>query len=213
MKRGPYSSKRIFDLAVTLPAVLVLAPVMAVVAFLVRLKLGSPVIFWQQRPGCGGRPFMLLKFRSMTDARDADGGLLPDAQRMTPFGRMLRRTSLDELPELLNVLKGEMSLVGPRPLLMRYLPRYSPEQMRRHDTPPGITGLAQVSGRNNLSWEDKFALDVRYVDQCSVWLDIRILLMTVRAVAVAEGVSAPAHISSPEFMGTAAGGCGGKEGA
>ena len=213
MKRAPYPFKRMFDLAVTIPAVIVLAPVMAVVALLVRLKLGSPVIFWQQRPGLGGRPFMLLKFRTMTDARGADGGLLPDAQRMTPFGRMLRRTSLDELPELLNVLKGEMSLVGPRPLLMKYLPRYTPEQMRRHDTPPGLTGLAQVSGRNNLSWEDKFALDVQYVDQCSVWLDIRILVMTVRAVAVAEGVSAPSHISSPEFMGTAAGEGDGKEAA
>ena len=211
MKRTPYPGKRLFDLAVTVPAIIVLAPVMAVVALLVRLKLGSPVIFRQQRPGLGGRPFMLLKFRTMTDARGADGGLLPDAQRITPFGLMLRRTSLDELPELLNVLKGEMSLVGPRPLLMRYLPRYTPEQMRRHDTLPGLTGLAQVSGRNNLSWEDKFALDARYVDRCSLWLDIRILLMTVRAVAAAEGVSAPSHLSSPEFMGTAAGDRGGKE--
>ena len=196
--------KRFFDLALTIPALLLLAPVLLVVALLVRVRLGAPVLFRQARPGLGGRPFTLLKFRTMTDARDDAGALLPDEKRVHPFGQMLRRTSLDELPELLNVLKGEMSLVGPRPLLMRYLPRYSPEQMRRHDTLPGITGLAQVSGRNNLSWEEKFALDVEYVDRRSPWLDLKILLMTVRAVTAAEGVSAPSHFSSPEFMGTAA---------
>lgn len=194
--------KRLFDLALTIPALLLLAPVLLVVALLVRLKLGTPILFRHERPGLGGRPFTLLKFRTMTDARDNTGTLLPDEKRTHPFGQMLRRTSLDELPELLNVLKGDMSLVGPRPLLMEYLSRYTPEQMRRHDMLPGITGLAQVSGRNNLSWEEKFALDVQYVNQRSVWLDIKILLMTVRAVVVAEGVSAPSCFSAPRFMGT-----------
>ena len=194
--------KRCFDLSLTIPALLLLAPVMGVVALLVRRKLGAPVLFRQERPGLCGTPFQILKFRTLTDARDEHGQLLPDEQRTTPLGQWLRRTSLDELPELLNVLRGEMSLVGPRPLLMRYLPRYTPEQMRRHDVPPGITGLAQVSGRNNLSWEEKFALDVQYVDQHSLMLDARILFSTVRAVAFAEGVSAPQHFSAPEFMGT-----------
>jgi len=194
--------KRCFDLALTIPALLLLAPVMGVVALLVGRKLGAPVLFRQERPGLRGAPFQILKFRTLTDARGELGQLLPDEQRTTPFGQWLRRTSLDELPELLNVLKGEMSLVGPRPLLMRYLPRYTPEQMRRHDVPPGITGLAQVRGRNNLSWEEKFALDVQYVDQHSLMLDARILFATVRAVALAEGVSAPKHFSAPEFMGT-----------
>ena len=203
--------KRLFDLALTIPALLLLAPVLLVVALLVRVKLGTPVIFRQERPGLNGTPFILLKFRTMTDARDHAGALLPDEKRTHPFGQMLRRTSLDELPELLNVLKGEMSLVGPRPLLMRYLSRYTPEQMRRHDALPGITGLAQVSGRNNLSWEEKFALDVEYVDRRSLWLDVKILMMTVRAVTAAEGVCAPACFSAPEFMGTAAAERGGKE--
>ena len=211
MNRPLQRGKRLFDLALVLAALPVLAPVLLVVALLVRCRLGTPVLFRQERPGLGGKPFILLKFRTMTDARDAAGTLLPDEERMHPFGQMLRRTSLDELPELLNVLKGEMSLVGPRPLLMRYLPRYTPEQNRRHAVLPGITGLAQVSGRNNLSWDDKFAIDVQYVDQGSLWLDIKVLLLTVRAVIAADGVSAPAHFSSPEFMGTAAGGRGGKE--
>jgi lipopolysaccharide/colanic/teichoic acid biosynthesis glycosyltransferase len=196
--------KRCFDLALTIPALLLLAPVMGVVALLVRRRLGAPVLFRQERPGLRGVPFKILKFRTLTDARDEHGEWLPDEQRTTPFGQWLRRTSLDELPELLNVLKGEMSLVGPRPLLMRYLPRYTPEQRRRHDVPPGITGLAQVSGRNNLSWEEKFALDVEYVDGHSRWLDLQILARTVRAVVGGDGVSAPEHFSSPEFMGTAA---------
>jgi sugar transferase EpsL len=196
--------KRLFDLALTVPALLLLSPVMAAVALLVRLKLGSPVLFRQQRPGIDGRPFILLKFRTMTNARDASGELLPDEQRITRFGQRLRRTSLDELPELINVLRGEMSLVGPRPLLMSYLERYTREQMRRHDVLPGITGLAQVSGRNNLSWEEKFALDVRYVDHCSPWLDIEVLAMTIRAVLGGEGVSAPGFFSAPVFQGAAA---------
>ena len=196
--------KRCFDLALTIPALLLLAPVMGVVALLVRRRLGAPVLFRQERPGLRGAPFQILKFRTLTDARDERGAWLPDEQRTTLFGQWLRRTSLDELPEFLNVFKGEMSLVGPRPLLMRYLPRYSAEQMRRHDVPPGITGLAQVSGRNNLSWEEKFALDVEYVDGHSLWLDLQILGRTVRAVVDGDGVSAPEHFSSPEFMGTAA---------
>jgi sugar transferase EpsL len=196
--------KRLLDLALTVPALLLLSPVMAVVALLVRLNLGSPVLFRHQRPGFGGRPFTLLKFRTMTDARDANGELLPDEQRITQFGQTLRHTSLDELPELINVLTGDMSLVGPRPLLMSYLDRYTREQMRRHDALPGITGLAQVSGRNNLSWEEKFALDVWYVDHRSLWLDIKVLAMTVRAVLGGEGVSAPGSLSAPEFLGHAA---------
>jgi lipopolysaccharide/colanic/teichoic acid biosynthesis glycosyltransferase/glycosyltransferase involved in cell wall biosynthesis len=194
--------KRLFDLALTIPALLVLAPVMAVIAWLVRLNLGLPVLFRHQRPGAGGRPFLLLKFQTMTDARDANGELLPDEQRVTPLGRTLRRTSLDELPELVNVLKGNMSLVGPRPLMMSYLDRYTAEQMRRHEVLPGITGLAQVSGRNNLSWEEKFALDVWYVDHCSLWLDIKILVMTFRVVLGGEGVNPPSSFTAPEFMGT-----------
>jgi sugar transferase EpsL len=195
--------KRLFDLAVIIPALVILAPVFFLIALLVRIRLGSPVLFCQERPGLKGKPFVMLKFRTMTDARDEIGELLPDEERTHPFGLLLRRTSLDELPELLNVLKGEMSLVGPRPLLMRYLPRYTPEQMRRHDALPGITGLAQVNGRNNLPWDQKFVMDVAYVEQCSFWLDLKILLMTVCAVTAADGVSAPSHFSSPEFMGTA----------
>jgi sugar transferase EpsL len=195
--------KRLVDLALTVPALLLLSPVMGIVALLVRLKLGSPVLFRQQRPGMGGRPFILLKFRTMTNARVANGELLPDEQRITQFGQKLRHTSLDELPELINVLKGEMSLVGPRPLLMSYLDRYTREQMRRHDVLPGITGLAQVSGRNNLSWDEKFALDVWYVDHCSLWLDIKVLAMTVRAVLGGEGVSAPGFLTAPVFQGAA----------
>jgi sugar transferase EpsL len=196
--------KRLFDLAITVPALLLLSPVMAVVAFLVRMNFGSPVLFRHQRPGIGGRPFILLKFRTMTNARDANGELLPDEQRITRFGQRLRRTSLDELPELFNVLKGKMSLVGPRPLLMCYLDRYTREQMHRHDVLPGITGLAQVSGRNNLSWDKKFALDVWYVDHCSLWLDIEVLAMTIRAVLGGEGVSAPGFLSAPVFQGVPA---------
>jgi lipopolysaccharide/colanic/teichoic acid biosynthesis glycosyltransferase len=191
--------KRVFDLiAVVLTAPLWL-PVLAVVAALVRWKLGSPVFFRQQRPGYHERIFALIKFRTMTDARDAAGNLLSDAARLTPFGRWLRATSLDELPELLNVLRGEMSLVGPRPLLVEYLPRYSSEQRRRHDVLPGLTGWCQVNGRNALSWEQKFALDVWYVDHRTLWLDLKILFMTVGQVLFRKGISASDHATMPEF--------------
>jgi sugar transferase EpsL len=181
--------KRIFDLVVTVPLLILLSPVIAAVAVLVRLRLGSPVIFRQQRPGLDGAPFTILKFRTMTSERDANGALLPDEERITKLGRALRRTSLDEVLQLVNVVKGNMSLVGPRPLLMDYLERYTPHQKRRHELHPGITGLAQVSGRNSLSWEEKFALDVWYVDHCSAYLDLKILAMTVRAVLGGQGVS------------------------
>jgi sugar transferase EpsL len=194
--------KRLLDLVVTAVALILLSPLLAAIALLVRLKLGSPVLFRQQRPGLGGKPFTILKFRSMNDARDSGGRPLPDSERVTAFGQLLRRTSLDELPELINVLRGEMSLVGPRPLLTDYLDRYSPEQSRRHDTLPGITGLAQVKGRNNLSWEEKFDLDTWYVDHRSLLLDLKILAMTVSTVVSAEGVSAAHHFSSPEFKGS-----------
>lgn len=197
-----YRSKRLFDLMLTALALIILSPVLVVIAFLVRVRLGSPVLFRQQRPGLHGRPFILLKFRTMTDARDADGSLLPDEQRLTSFGRFLRRTSMDELPELLNVLKGDMSLVGPRPLLMQYLDRYTSEQMRRHEVKPGITGWAQINGRNALSWEDKFALDVWYIDHLSLWLDLRIILLTIWKVLRREGISQAGFATMPEFMGT-----------
>jgi lipopolysaccharide/colanic/teichoic acid biosynthesis glycosyltransferase len=196
--------KRLLDLAITIPVLILSSPVIAAVALLVRLQLGSPVLFRQQRPGLHGRPFTIYKFRTMTTAHDANGKLLPDEQRITSFGKALRRTSLDELPELVNVLKGNISLVGPRPLLTEYLDRYTTEQMRRHEVLPGITGLAQVSGRNHLSWEEKFALDVYYVNHFSAWLDLKILAMTVRVVLGGEGVSAPSYISAPEFLGTVA---------
>ncbi|MBN2003060.1 MAG: sugar transferase [Anaerolineae bacterium] len=186
---------------VTLPALFLLAPLLVLLALLVRLKLGAPVIFRQQRPGLHGKPFTLYKFRTMTDARDAEGNLFPDAVRLTPFGRFLRSASLDELPELFNVLKGEMSLVGPRPLLMEYLPLYSEEQMRRHEARPGITGWAQINGRNALTWEDKFKLDVWYVDHRSLWLDIRIIALTVWKILKREGISQPGHVTAQKFMG------------
>ena len=194
--------KRLFDLLVTLPALLLLAPVLALIALLVRLKLGAPVLFRQQRPGLHGEPFTLYKFRTMTGTRDAEGNLLPDAERLTSFGRFLRSSSLDELPELFNVLKGEMRLVGPRPLRMEYLPLYTPEQARRHDVRPGITGWAQVNGRNLLTWEEKFEMDVWYVDNYSFLLDLRILLMTVEQVLKRKGISAEAHATMPRFQGT-----------
>jgi len=193
--------KRVFDLALALPALLLLAPLLLVIALLVRLKLGAPVLFRQPRSGLHGKPFTLYKFRTMTGVRDAEGNLLPDAERLTPFGRFLRRTSLDELPELWNVLRGEMSLVGPRPLLMQYLDRYTPEQARRHEVRPGITGWAQVNGRNALSWEEKFALDVWYVDHHSLWLDLRILALTVLKVLSREGISQPGQATMEEFLG------------
>ena len=179
-----------------------LSPVLLCVAFLVLRNIGPPVLFRQQRPGLHGRPFTLYKFRTMTDARDADGNLLPDAERLTNFGRFLRRTSLDELPELINVLKGDMSLVGPRPLRMKYLVRYTPFQARRHEVRPGITGWAQINGRNAIEWEKKFELDVWYVDNMSLWLDLRIIATTLLKIIRREGISAEGYATVPEFMGT-----------
>ena len=199
---GKAIAKRVFDLVVGGTISILLFPVFVMVGLLVRLKLGKPVFFRQQRPGLHGRPFMLYKFRTMTDACDAEGRLLPDAARMTAFGRFLRSTSLDELPELFNVLKGEMSLVGPRPLLMKYLPRYTPEQMRRHEVKPGITGWAQVNGRNALSWEQKFAMDVWYVDNYSLGLDMRVLIKTLWVALRREGISQPGVATMQEFMGS-----------
>jgi lipopolysaccharide/colanic/teichoic acid biosynthesis glycosyltransferase len=189
------TAKRLFDLALVIPGLLLLSPVLLCVALAVRLRLGPGVLFRQRRPGLRGRPFTILKFRTMRDGPGAD------AERLTPFGRFLRSTSLDELPELLNVLRGDMSLVGPRPLLMQYLSRYSPEQARRHEVQPGITGWAQVNGRNALSWEEKFALDVWYVDNRSLALDLRILWRTLLAVIRREGISASGEATMPEFMG------------
>jgi len=195
--------KRCFDLVVSVMALLALAvPLLVLVlVWLVRSKLGSPVLFRQVRPGLHGQPFEMVKFRTMTDERGTDGALLPDAQRLTPFGRFLRASSLDELPQLWNVIKGDMSLVGPRPLLMEYLPLYTPEQARRQEVRPGITGWAQVNGRNAISWADKFALDVWYVDHHSMWLDVRILWLTVRKVLVRDGISAAGEATVSNFKG------------
>ncbi len=193
--------KRLLDIAGSAVALVLLAPVLAAVALLVRLKLGSPVLFSQIRPGLRGTPFRMIKFRSMTDARDAAGALLPDAQRLPPFGRFLRASSLDELPELWNVLKGDMSLVGPRPLLMEYLPLYTPEQARRHEVRPGITGWAQINGRNAISWGDKFRLDVWYVDHRSIWLDAKIIALTIWAVLRPRGISHAGEATMPRFTG------------
>lgn len=194
--------KRLMDLCLASVALVLLALPMLVIALLVRLSLGSPVLFRQQRAGLHGKPFTLIKFRTMRDLRDERGELLPDEVRLTRFGKWLRHTSLDELPELLNVLKGEMSLVGPRPLLLEYLPRYNAQQARRHEVKPGITGWAQVSGRNALSWEEKFRLDVWYVDNRNFWLDIKILLLTLWKVLKREGISAEGSATMPVFMGT-----------
>lgn len=194
--------KRALDLALTMPGLVVAGPLMAGVAVAIRLDMGSPVLFRQERPGERGEPFVLLKFRTMSDARDDEGNLLPDDQRLTKVGALVRRLSLDELPQLLSVLKGEMSLVGPRPLLMEYLERYTPEQARRHTVKPGITGWAQVNGRNALSWDEKFALDVYYVDHQSLLLDLKILAKTLTKVFVQEGISAAGHVTMPVFMGS-----------
>lgn len=194
--------KRLFNLLTASLALLLLAFPMLMLAMLIGCKLGTPVLFRQLRPGLHGRPFTMLKFRTMSNAYDSYGHLLPDDQRMTTLGKFLRSTSLDELPELWNVLNGDMSLVGPRPLLMEYLPLYSSEQARRHEARPGITGWAQVNGRNALSWEEKFKLDVWYVDNQSLWLDIKILLMTVKKVLVREGISASGEATMPKFKGS-----------
>ena len=196
------AGKRLIDFTLALIGLIVLAPVLLVTALLVRIKLGSPVIFRQQRPGLRGKPFLLFKFRSMTDARDATGALLSDEARLPAFGRFLRGSSLDELPELINVLKGEMSLVGPRPLLMEYLNHYTPAQMRRHEMRPGVTGWAQINGRNLLSWEKRFELDIWYVDHVSPLLDLKILLLTLKKVVVREGISAEGSATMPHFTGS-----------
>lgn len=193
--------KRFFDLIITIPALFFFWPVLLGIAFLVRVKLGSPVLFRQIRPGLHGKPFEIIKFRTMRDAVGLDGKPLPDCDRLTPFGRFLRSTSLDELPELINVLKGEMSLVGPRPLLMQYLDRYTPEQARRHEVRPGITGWAQINGRNAISWDEKFELDVWYRDNHSVILDVKILWLTIGSVFKADDVCQPGHATMEEFMG------------
>ena len=194
--------KRILDLIIALLSLLVLAPVMGVLALLMIFGMGTPIILRQERPGRGGRAFTLYKFRTMTDSRDATGNLLPDAQRLTSLGSFLRSTSLDELPELWNVLRGDMSLVGPRPLLMQYLDRYTPEQACRHEVRPGITGWAQVNGRNSLTWEQKFALDVWYVDNLSLWFDVKIIALTVWKILRREGISQPGQATAEEFRGT-----------
>jgi len=193
--------KRVVDIAGASVGIILVAPVLLVVSLLVLLTMGRPVLFRQQRPGLRGKPFTLYKFRTMRDARTASGELLPDDLRLTTFGKWLRSTSLDELPELFNVLKGEMSLVGPRPLLMEYLPRYSPDQARRHEVKPGITGWAQVNGRNALTWEEKFRMDVWYVDHWNLWLDMKIVLLTIWKVLKREGISAEGSATMPVFTG------------
>jgi lipopolysaccharide/colanic/teichoic acid biosynthesis glycosyltransferase len=196
--------KRAFDVLVAAGALALLSPVMLAVAALVAFRLGRPVLFRQVRPGLHGRPFTILKFRSMLDASDGGGRPLPDAERLTAFGSFLRSTSIDELPELINVLRGDMSLVGPRPLITEYLDRYTPEQARRHDVRPGITGWAQVNGRNAVDWDERFALDVHYVDNVSFLLDLRILWLTARTVLKREGIHAEGHVTMPEFTGSQA---------
>jgi lipopolysaccharide/colanic/teichoic acid biosynthesis glycosyltransferase len=200
--RSDDALKRVIDVLGASTALVVLSPLLAVVAVLVRVRMGPPVLFRQLRPGREGRPFELTKFRTMTDQRGPDGTLLPDAQRLTALGRFLRRTSIDELPELVNVVRGDMSLVGPRPLLMEYLPRYSAEQARRHEVRPGVTGWTQVNGRNELTWDEKFALDVWYVEHRSTRLDLEILGRTVSQVLSGQGVSAPGHATMEPFRGS-----------
>jgi sugar transferase EpsL len=207
MKRLPNGmpvSKRLLDLLLTIPGLVILSPFLLLIALLVWIYHGKPILFRQLRPGYGGKPFYIYKFRTMRDDRDAQGDLLPDEQRLTRLGHFLRSTSLDELPELLLVLRGDMSLVGPRPLLMQYLLRYSPEQARRHEVLPGITGWAQVNGRNALTWQDKFRLDIWYVDHWSLGLDVRIILLTLWKAISREGISQPGHATAEEFMGNEA---------
>jgi lipopolysaccharide/colanic/teichoic acid biosynthesis glycosyltransferase len=194
--------KRLIDFIASFVGLIVLLPLIAILSLLIRIDLGAPILFGQLRPGMHGEPFRMIKFRTMRDAADSDGNPLPDSERLTKFGAFLRATSLDELPELWNVLKGDMSLVGPRPLLMEYLDLYTPEQARRHEVRPGVTGWAQVNGRNAISWEEKFKLDVWYVDNRSLWLDIKILFMTVKKVFVREGISADGHVTIEKFKGS-----------
>jgi len=194
--------KRLFDFIVALSAFAMLLPIIVIVAILIRTKLGSPILFTQNRPGLHGKVFKMMKFRSMLDAKDKHGNLLPDNERMTKFGAFLRSTSLDELPGLFNVLKGDMSLVGPRPLLVQYLPLYNSEQAKRHNVRPGITGWAQVNGRNAIGWDEKFKLDVWYVNNQSFLLDMKILLLTVKKVFIREGISADGHVTIEPFKGS-----------
>ena len=194
--------KRAFDIAASASALVVLSPVLAITAHKVKKELGSPVLFRQTRPGLHGKPFEMIKFRTMKDATDKEGNALPDSERLTDFGKKLRASSLDELPELWNVLKGDMSLVGPRPLLMEYLPLYNAEQAKRHNVRPGVTGYAQVNGRNSLSWEDKFKLDTWYVEHQSLWLDMKILLKTVKKVIIKDGISAEGEATMTKFTGS-----------
>ncbi|CAM3180435.1 Sugar transferase involved in LPS biosynthesis (colanic, teichoic acid) [Pseudomonas gessardii] len=194
--------KRAFDFAASMIAVVILSPLLIAVYILVRYKLGSPALFAQVRPGLEGKPFKMFKFRSMTEAVDATGDRLPDAERITPFGRFLRSSSIDELPALYNVIKGEMSLVGPRPLLMEYLPLYSVQQRRRHEVRPGLSGWAQVNGRNAISWEEKFRLDVWYVDNANIFLDLKIIYRTIKKVLIKEGISADGEATMPKFTGS-----------
>jgi len=194
--------KRLFDLTAAVTSVILLTPIFVLIGFFIRIRIGSPVLFKQIRPGFHGRPFTIYKFRTMTGERDEDGNLLPDEKRLTRLGRFLRKSSMDELPELFNVIKGDMSIVGPRPLLMQYLDRYTSEQARRHEVKPGITGWAQVNGRNAIGWEDKFKLDVWYVDNWSAWLDVKIVLMTVWQVLKREGISQTGHATAREFLGS-----------
>jgi sugar transferase EpsL len=191
--------KRLFDLFLAIPATLILLPLIGLIALLIRFSMGAPAFFRQLRPGLGGNPFIIYKFRTMTDHCDAAGRILPDCERLNSLGRLLRLLSMDELPELFNVVKGDMSLVGPRPLLMQYLDRYSPEQARRHEMKPGMTGWAQVNGRNAITWDEKFKLDVWYVDNWSIWLDLKILAMTVGKVLRREGIAAEGEATMPEF--------------
>lgn len=194
--------KRFLDVVISALVLMLLWPPIVFIAWQIRRKLGSPILFRQVRPGMHGKPFQMIKFRTMRDTTDTDDKPLPDSERMTPFGSFLRASSLDELPELWNVLKGDMSLVGPRPLLMEYLPRYTPEQFRRHEVRPGVTGWAQVNGRNALSWEEKFRLDVWYVDNRSFWLDLKIIFLTVKKVLMRDGISADGEVTMPKFMGS-----------
>ncbi len=194
--------KRVLDIVIASSALVLLSPVYALVAYKVRKNLGSPVLFRQVRPGLAGKPFEMIKFRSMKDAVDAQGKPLPDSERLTPFGQMLRSSSLDEMPELWNVIKGEMSIVGPRPLLMEYLPLYNSEQAKRHNVRPGITGYAQVNGRNAISWEKKFELDTWYVENRSLWLDFKIMLKTVKKVIAKDDISAEGEATMSKFTGT-----------
>ncbi len=193
--------KRILDIVLSLAALLLFAPLMMIVGLIIAIKIGRPILFFQHRPGLNESPFVMVKFCTMKDIRDANGQPLPDGERITGFGKFLRSTSIDELPELWNVLKGDMSLVGPRPLLMEYIPLYSAEQRRRHEVRPGITGWAQVNGRNALNWEDKFALDVWYVDNRSIWLDMRILWLTIKKVLLRDGISAEGEATMKKFTG------------